>query len=132
MTPIHAEEAVLGGLLLDNTRFHDVAPLLSADQFTSNQRSRIFIAIRDRVLAGEEADTVTIGELLPDDFDAVLTLTNTTPGASAIVTYAGIVRENWRRREAVSIADRADGPERHGDRLRVHRQAGDEPGVAGS
>lgn len=102
-TPIFAEEAVIGGLLNDNMRFHDVAPLLSIDHFTSPQRARVYGAIRDRVLAGEPADTVTIGEVLPDDFDYCIDLAGTTPGGGSAVTYAGIVRENWRRREAVSV-----------------------------
>ncbi|HZF98276.1 MAG TPA: DnaB-like helicase C-terminal domain-containing protein [Pseudoxanthomonas sp.] len=114
ITPSYAEEAVLGGLLLDNMRFHDVAPLLFADTFTSPQRSRVFAAIRDRVLAGEPADTVTIGEALPDDFDYCIALSST--GSSAqVAAYAAIVRENWRRREAVGIALRLTSAARNSE-----------------
>lgn len=104
MTPTHAEEAVLGGLLLDNMRFHDVATLLSADQFTSPQRGRVFAAIRDRILAGEPADTVTIGEALPDDFSYCIDLASSAMSGAGAIHYAAIVRDNWRRREAVQIA----------------------------
>lgn len=31
ITPAFAEDAVIGGLLLDNQRLHDVAPLVSAE-----------------------------------------------------------------------------------------------------
>ncbi len=103
VTQAFAEEAVIGGLLLDNMRFHDVAPLISADHFTSPQRARMFGLIRDRVLAGEPADSVTIGEASPEDFEAAIHLASNVPGASAVVTYAEIVRENWRRREAVQV-----------------------------
>lgn len=103
-TPAFAEDAVIGGLLLDNQRLHDVAPLVSAEQFTDPDRRRLYGAIRDRVLAGEPADAVTIGELHPDLFDRVLELASNVPGSSAVMTYAGIVRNNWRRREAVNIA----------------------------
>ena len=44
-TPIFAEEAVIGGLLHDNMRFHDVATLLSIDHFTSPQRARVYGAM---------------------------------------------------------------------------------------
>ncbi|WP_372483789.1 replicative DNA helicase [Stenotrophomonas sepilia] len=101
VTPAFAEEAVLGGLLLENLRFHDIAPLIGADHFTSRQRSELFGLIRDRVLAGEDADAVTIGELSPDHFDMALSLAANVPSASSVVLYARIVRENWRRREAV-------------------------------
>ncbi|MGN6223682.1 replicative DNA helicase [Pseudoxanthomonas sp.] len=103
VTPTFAEEALLGGLLLENDRLHDVATLLSADHFTSAPRSRLFSAIRDRVLAGEPADAVTIGELHPDLYDDAIELASNVPGSSAVLTYATIVRENWRRREAVQI-----------------------------
>lgn len=101
MTPAFAEEGVIGGLLHDNARFHDIATLVSADHFTSPQRARLFGAIRDRVLAGEPADTITICEDMPDDADTVIHLASNVPGAAMVVPYAGIVRENWRRREAV-------------------------------
>lgn len=103
ITPTYAEEAVIGSLLHDNLRFHDVAGMISAAQFTNPQRARVFGAIRDRVLAGEPADVVTIGEALPDDFSYCVDVAMHTPGGSAAVTYATIVRENWRRREAVAI-----------------------------
>lgn len=103
VTPTFAEEAVLGGLLLENDRLHDVATLLSADHFTSAPRARLYAAIRDRVLAGEPADAVTIGELHPDLYESAIDLAANVPGSSAVATYATIVRENWRRREAVQI-----------------------------
>lgn len=103
VTPTFAEDAVLGGLLLANDRLHDVAPLLAAEHFTSPKRARLFSIIRDRVLAGEPADAVTVGEIDPALFDEAMDLAANTPGATQVVAYAGIVRENWRRREAVQI-----------------------------
>lgn len=115
VTPAFAEDAVIGGLLLDNMRLHDVAPLLSAEQFTDQDRRTLFTAIRERVLAGEPADAVTIGEMHPDLFDRALELASNTPGSSALMTYAGIVRGNWRRREAVKIATTLASSARNGD-----------------
>jgi len=103
VTPTFAEDAVLGGLLLANDRLHDVAPLLAAEHFTSPKRARLFSIIRDRVLAGEPADAVTVGEIDPALFDEAMDLASNTPGATQVVAYAGIVRDNWRRREAVQI-----------------------------
>jgi replicative DNA helicase len=40
----------------------------------------------------------------PDLYDRAITLASNVPGSSAVLTYAGIVRGNWRRREAVNIA----------------------------
>lgn len=115
MTPAFAEEAVIGGLLLDNMRLHDVAAIVSPEHFTGGGRGDLFRAIKDRVLAGEPADTVTIGEALPDLFDYAIHLASSVPGASQVVAYAGIVRNNWRRREAVQIALRLQSGARGGE-----------------
>lgn len=124
VTPAFAEEAVIGGLLLQNERFHDVAPIISADHFTSPQRARVFGLIRDRVLAGEDADAVTIGESSPDDFDYALHLASNVPSASSASAYAEIVRENWRRREAVSVGLQLVASARAGEEDAVDVAAG--------
>lgn len=124
VTPAFAEEAVIGGLLLQNERFHDVAPIISADHFTSPQRARVFGLIRDRVLAGEDADAVTIGESSPDDFDYALHLASNVPSASSAAAYAEIVRENWRRREAVNVGLQLVASARAGEEDAVDVAAG--------
>ncbi|WP_337054015.1 DnaB-like helicase C-terminal domain-containing protein [Pseudoxanthomonas sp. USHLN014] len=104
--PAHAEEAVLAGVMARNEAFHDIAALLTAEQFTSPQRQRLWSAIRDAVLAGEPADPVTLMDAIPDDADFVLALaTNATTGSS-VTAYAELVRENWRMREAAGIGQR--------------------------
>lgn len=124
VTPAFAEEAVIGGLLLQNERFHDVAPIISADHFTSPQRARVFGLIRDRVLAGEDADAVTIGESSPDDFNYALHLASNVPSASSAAAYAEIVRENWRRREAVNVGLQLVASARAGEEDAVDVAAG--------
>ncbi len=104
VTATFAEEAVLGGLLLDNMRFHDIASVVAEDHFTSPIRKKIFAAIKYRVLAGEPADAVTIGEADGDLFTEALDLASNTPSAAQVPAYANIVRNNWRRREVVQIA----------------------------
>lgn len=121
VTPIFAEEAVLGGLLLDNLRYHDIAPVVSAEQFTSPDRRAMFSAIRDRVLAGEPADAVTIGEAHPELFEEAVSLASSVPGASQVLAYATLVRGNWRRREAHQIALTLQSEARAGDEGAVDR-----------
>lgn len=104
--PAFAEEAVLGGLMANNGAYHDVAPLISSDHFTSPYRRRLWAVIRDRILAGEPADAVTVMEALPDDATAVMDLISTTTTGNTVDVYARIVRSNWRRREAGGIAQR--------------------------
>jgi replicative DNA helicase len=106
ITPTFAEEAVIAGVMAVNSRFHDVATVVCADHFTSPFRQRLWVAVRDRILAGEPADAVTIMESLPNDANDVLSLASDAAGGSAAVDYAQIVRRNWRRREAAGIAQR--------------------------
>lgn len=105
-TPTFAEDAVLGAILVRNENFHDAAQYLTADHFTSAFRKRLWAALRDRILAGEPADAVTVSELLPDDMDAVYSLATNCITARTAKTYVSIVRENWRTREASGIAAR--------------------------
>lgn len=114
-TPAFAEDAVLGGLMLRNEVFHEVAPLLSEDHFTSGFRKRLWASLRERILAGEPADAVTVAELIPDDAQGVWDLVNNCVSMSVIPDYAAIVRENWRRREAGTIAQRLQAGVRAGD-----------------
>lgn len=114
-TPTFAEEAVLGGVLLRNETFHEVATFLSEDHFTSGFRKRLWVSLRERILAGEPADAVTVAELIPGDAQSVWDLVNNAIGTSAALDYAAIVRENWRRREAGTIAQRLQVGVRSGE-----------------
>lgn len=106
ITPTFAEEAVLGGLMLDNDRFHDVSAILAANQFTSEHRAQLFTEIKTRVTSGEAADVITLSEAMPEWHEFLWDLHSTTAGGAMVESYAKIVRSNWRRREAVSIGQR--------------------------
>jgi replicative DNA helicase len=114
-TPAYAEEAVLASVMAHNERFHDIAAWLTADHFTSGFRQRLWGAIRDRILAGEPADAVTISEAVPADSAAVIDLAANCVLGPALSDYAEIVRKNWRRREAAGIAQRLMASARAGE-----------------
>lgn len=114
-TPTYAEEAVLGGILLRNENYHDAAQWLTDEHFTSAFRKRLWGALRDRILAGEPADAVTVSELMPQDAAEVFDIAGTCVTRSNVQAYVEIVRENWRRREATGIAQRLLAASRSGD-----------------
>lgn len=114
-TPSFAEEAVLGGILLRNENFHEAAKWLTEAHFTTAARQRVWASIKARILEGEAADTVTIAELLPNDAQEVFALTEACSSARTVPVYVNIVRENWRRREAATIAARLMAAARSGD-----------------
>jgi len=117
-----AEQSVLGGLMLDNRAFEDVAERLQAQDFYRHQHRLIFSVIQK--LADEEKpfDLLTLSDELADQEElencgglAYLTeLVESTPSAANITAYADIVKEKALLRRlaeaATDIADKAFNP----------------------
>jgi len=61
---VEAEQAVLGGLLLDNTSWDSVADRLSAEDFYRRDHQHIFDAIAELSGRSEPSDAVTLAEYL--------------------------------------------------------------------
>lgn len=96
-----AEQSVIGGLLLNNYRFIDVANIVKPDDFYLSANGLIYKAILALESKKRPFDVVTITELLEsrkvlDDVGGmayIAELANNTPSAANIVAYAEIVRE---------------------------------------
>ena len=98
---IDAEQAVLGGLMLDERAWERIADKLSEDDFYRKDHRLIYRAIGE--LAGKNlpCDAVTLGEWFESNKLAelvggaayVVQLANSTPSAANILAYAEIVRE---------------------------------------
>ncbi|WP_404369318.1 replicative DNA helicase [Marinobacter sp.] len=119
---IEAEQAVLGGLMLDNRRFDEVSEIITADDFYRQGHRLIFGAAERLAGDSEPLDVVTLAEFLEragDIEDAgglsyLAELAEKTPGAANIKAYAQIVRERSIMRQLVevsgNIADSAFNP----------------------
>src|SRR5881396_664405 len=59
-----AEQAVLGGLMLDNRAYDIAAAMLDARHFFDSRHAAIWNAITSLVVAGKPADVVTVFEAL--------------------------------------------------------------------
>lgn len=123
-SPAYAEDAVLGAILVRNENFHDAARQLTEDHFTSSFRRRLWSVMRDLVLAGELADVVSVSEAMPQHASEVLDICNTCFTANTAGTYIAIVSENWRKRQATSIAQRLLAELRESDTGAVDRAVG--------
>ncbi|MCS6943996.1 MAG: replicative DNA helicase [Sutterellaceae bacterium] len=110
---IEAEQAVLGGLLLDNTAWDRVADLITAGDFYRHDHRLIYQAIGRLREADKPADVVTVFESLQsagraDDVGGLAYLTalaTNTPSAANIRRYAEIVRDRAILRRLVTIGD---------------------------
>ena len=109
---VEAEQAVLGGLMLDNRRFDEIAEIISAADFYRQDHRLIFGAAERLAGEGEPLDVVTLAEFLDragDIEDAgglsyLAELAEKTPGAANIRAYADIVRERSILRQLVEVS----------------------------
>lgn len=120
---LEAEQAVLGGLMLDNQRWNDVADRVAADDFHVESHQHLFRGIAELCNRSQPCDFVTLSEFLRsrDLLEAaggmayLAALANDTPSAANVVAYADIVRERSVLRALVragsEIADLAFRPE---------------------
>lgn len=99
-----AEEAVLGALLIDSSRFRDVDGLICPEHFTSDARAAICRVIAEASRGKEVADAVTVSASLPQVQDYVYELIQAVPGTAMLIPWANIVRDNWRNRQAMMVA----------------------------
>lgn len=59
---VGAETGVLGGLMLDNDRWDEIAPLLNSGDFYYGQHQLLFREIERLVSAGQPIDLITLSE----------------------------------------------------------------------
>jgi len=114
-TPPHhveSEQAVLGGLLLDNTAI-DRIDLTEADFYAHDHRI-IWRAITGLIDAGKPADVITVAEALESageldrvgGLQYVVALSSETPSAANIRSYAKTVRERAMMRRLAEAGTR--------------------------
>lgn len=108
-----AEQALLGGIMLDATAWARIASLVSASDFYRADHRSIFIGIAFLVDHGQAIDAVTVADHLErrgvlDDAGGlgyIARLANETPTAANVETYAKLVRDRSSLRRLKAIAD---------------------------
>ncbi|SDJ49950.1 replicative DNA helicase [Billgrantia gudaonensis] len=115
---LEAEQSVLGGLMLDNSAWDNIADRLVADDFYRYEHRLIFNVMSRLAEAAQPLDVVTLSEALEgrDQLETVgglaylAELARNTPSASNIRAYADIVRERATLRKLIRAASQiADG-----------------------
>ncbi|PCH55713.1 MAG: replicative DNA helicase, partial [Legionellales bacterium] len=119
---LEAEQAVLGGLLLDNAAWDRIATVVSEHDFYRQDHQLIFCALATLGQQNKPLDIITVSEFLEQQgsIDAagglayLGKLAKNTPSAANIKAYAEIVRERSVLRKLVTvggeIADAAFAP----------------------
>lgn len=108
---VEAEQAVLGGLMLDNKTWDAIADRLVAEDFYRRDHQLIFEAIAELAARSEPCDAVTLSEWLErkglaDETGGLVYLAGLvrdTPSAANIRAYAEIVRERAMLRRLIAV-----------------------------
>nr|WP_156885371.1 replicative DNA helicase [Acidihalobacter ferrooxydans] len=111
---VEAEQAVLGGLMLDNSTWDQVADRINEADFYRHDHKLIFRAIGRLAEAGQPLDVVTLSEALERSGESehagglayLGALAKDTPSAANIRAYADIVRERSVLRQLISVGTR--------------------------
>ena len=110
---VESEQSVLGGLMLDNNAFDQVADVLTPDDFYRREHRVIYEKIQQMCSEGRPADIVTVyGELEAEDKAREIgglaylnSLVNSTPAAANIRRYAEIVRDRSILRQLITAGE---------------------------
>ncbi len=120
---IQGEQSVLGGLMLDNEAWDQIADRVGAQDFYRREHQLIFRSIQSLAEHNQPFDVITLSEELEqhgnlDDAGGLAylgTLAKDTPSAANIRAYADIVREHSVMRQLIQvgtgIANRGFQPE---------------------
>ena len=117
---MEAEQAVLGGLMLENNSWDLIADKINEDDFHLFDHRVIFRAIADLAYHNQPFDVVTLAEKIKQSDQNnninqknvtayVATLAKETPTAANISAYAGIVREKSILRQLASTGTEIAG-----------------------
>lgn len=109
---LEAEQAVLGGLMLANETFDQVAALIGDKDFFGQDHRLIFLTMAELAAANQPLDVITLSETLKNNDqltqvggDAYLVeLARNTPSAANIQAYAQIVLERSIVRQLILAA----------------------------
>lgn len=108
-----AEQAVLGGLLLDNQAWKMVEPIIKQEDFYSTHHQTIFTSLTTKLASGKICDVLTLCDKLKEQSVInevggeayIFGLAKNTPSTANIIAYAKIVKERANRRKVAIIAD---------------------------
>jgi replicative DNA helicase len=114
---IEAEQALIGGLMLNAQAWDKVADVVIADDFYRKDHRVIYTAIGNLIEDGSPCDVVTVSEYLDGrgelekagGLEYLATLANETAGAANARAYAKILRERSTLRALINAGNEISG-----------------------
>lgn len=110
---VEAEQSVLGGMMIANDSWDNIADVVSESDFYRGAHRQIFVQMDKLVEAGEPIDVITLSEALNNagELEAVgglaylAELAKNTPSVANIRAYARVVRERSTLRSMIAVAN---------------------------
>ena len=100
-----AEQAVIGGLLIDPEKLPDVLELITAADFYFSENRVIFERIEVMTESIKDINVITIAELVPESFAYIVGLAKDTPSAANVVSYSAIILNRSKERQLIAAAN---------------------------
>lgn len=110
---IEAEQSVIGGLLICNEAYDQIADLLREDDFFNAGNRLVYAVTTSLIAAGKQADIITVAERLEADgklrmvggLEYLGQLAQNVPTAANIRRYAEIVKDRALRRRVIAAGE---------------------------
>ena len=110
---IEAEQAVLGGIMLNNAHWENVTEHVIAEDFYTATHRLIFQEMENLARQNNPIDLITLDQALKNKgviqdiggFAYLAELSKNTPSAANIIAYADIVREKAVLRELIGVGN---------------------------
>lgn len=113
---LDAEQAVLGGLMISEPAWWEIADVITVADFYHHDHRLIFAAIADLRRSRKPCDAITLAELFQSrgtengiDMAYLIDLANTTPSAANVRAYADIVAEKSKLRQMIDVGTQLAG-----------------------
>ena len=110
---LEAEQAIIGGLMLDNQAWDKIQDKICQEDFYRTEHRILFRVIQDLAAKPQPFDVITLlnGLHLLDELDLaggesyLFELANNTPSVANISAYTDIVREKSVQRQLIHVAN---------------------------
>lgn len=122
---IEAEQAVIGGLILDNEKWDDISSIISEQNFYNAVHKAVFKIIREMLNKNQPVDILTIDRAVKEAkilegtgaFAYIAELCKNTPSSANIIAYAEIVKRDSQARSLFAL-----GNDLRGSALQINSQ----------
>ena len=112
---IAAEQAIIGGLLIDNSALDSIDEILETDDFIRQDHRTLFEIIYSMITKGIPADALTVAEEArrlgkseeTGGTPYLVSISNNVPSAANIRRYAEIVHDKSVLRQLISVSEHA-------------------------